>query len=61
MEKKPENIKQSSKFIKPPSEERKIQSKPKTRKIVRVVPMGIPFSPTRFKQIQELSQRDPSD
>ena len=61
MEKKPENIKQSSKSAKPPSEGRKTQSKPKTRKIVRVVPMGIPFSPTRFKQIQELSQRDPSD
>ena len=37
------------------------QSKPKTGKIVRVVPMGVPFSPERFKQIQELSQRDPSD
>ena len=61
MERKPENIKQSSKSTKPPSEERKIQSKPKTGKIVRVVPMGIPFSPTRFKQIQELSQRDPRD
>ena len=61
MEKKPENIKQSSKSTKPPSEERKTQSKPKTGKIARVVPMGIPFSPERFKQIQELSQRDPSD
>ena len=61
MEKKPENIKQSSKSAKPPSEERKTQGKPKTGKIVRVVPMGVPFSPERFKQIQELSQRDPSD
>ena len=61
MEKKPENIKQSSKSVKPPSEERKTQSKPKTGKIVRVVPMGVPFSPKRFKRIQELSQRDPSD
>ena len=57
MEKKPENIKQSSKSAKPPSEERKTQSKPKTG----VVPMGVPFSPKRFKRIQELSQRDPSD
>ena len=61
MEKKPENIKQSSKSAKPPSEERKTQSKPKTGKIVRVVPMGIPFSPEQFKRIQELSQRDLSD
>ena len=55
MEKKPENIEQSSKSAKPPSEERKTQSKPKTSKIVRVVPLGVPFSPKRFKQIQELS------
>ena len=61
MEKKPENIKQSSKSIKPPSKERKTRSKPKTGKIVRVVPMGIAFSPKWFKRIQELSQRDPSD
>ena len=61
MEKKSENIKQSSKSAKPPSEEQKTQSKPKTGKIVRVVPMGVPFSPKQFKQIQELSQRYPSD
>ena len=61
MEKKPENIKQSSKFAKPPSEERKTQSKPKIGKIVRVVSMGVPFSPERFKRIQELSQRDLSN
>ena len=61
MEKKPENIKQSSKSAKPPSEERKTQSKPKIGKIVRVVPMGVPFSPERFKWIQELSRRDLSN
>ena len=61
MEREPENSKQSSESAKPPTEERKIKSKPKTGKIVRVVPMGVPFSPTRFKQIQELSQRDPSE
>ena len=61
MEKKPENIKQSSKTAKPPSEERKTPNKPKIGKIVRVVPMGVPFSPKRFEQIQELSQRDPSE
>ena len=61
MEKKLENIKQSSKSTKPPSEERKTPSKPKTGKIVRIVPMGVPFSPKRFERIQELSRRDPSD
>ena len=61
MEKKPENIKQPSKSVKSPSEEREMQSKPKTGKIVRIVPMGVPFSPKRFKQIHELSQRGPSD
>ena len=61
MEKEPQNIKQSSKSTKPPSEERKIHGKPKTGKIVRVVPMGVPFSPKKFKQIQELSHRDSSE
>ena len=61
MEKKPENLEQSSKSARPQSKERKTQSKPKTGKIVRVVPMGVPFSPERFKRIQELSQRDLSD
>ena len=61
MEKKPENLEQSSKSTRPQSEERKTQSKPKTGKIVRVVPMGVPFSPEWFKHIQELSQRDLSD
>ena len=61
MEKKPENAKQSSRSAKPPSEERKMLSKPKTGKIVRIVSMGVPFSPKQFKQIHELSQRGPSD
>ena len=61
MEKEPQNIKQSSKSAKPSPEERKIQGKPKTGKIVRVLPMGVPFSPKRFKQIQELSHRDSSE
>ena len=61
MEKEPQNIKQSSKSAKPSSGEQKIQGKPKTGKIVRVVPMGVPFSPKWFKQIQELSHRDSSE
>ena len=61
MEKKPGNIRQSSRSVKPRSEEQKTQSKPKTGKIERVVPMGVPFSPKRFNQIQKLSQRSSSD
>ena len=61
MEKKPENVEQPSKSAEPPSEERKTQSKSKTGKIVRIVPMGVPFPPKWFKQIHELSQRGPSD
>ena len=56
MEKKAENVKQSPKSAKPPIEKGETQSKPKTGKIIRVVPMGVPFSPKRFKEIHELSQ-----
>ena len=55
MEPKAENVKQSPKFTRPPIEKGETQSKPKTGKIVRVVPMGVPFSPKRFKEIHELS------
>ena len=61
MEKKVENAKQSPKSAKPPIEKGETQSKTKTGKIIRVVPMGIPFSPKRFKEIHELSQRGPSN
>ena len=61
MEEKAKNIKQSPKSAKPPIEEGEIQSKPKTGKIVRVVPMGVPFSPKRFKEIHELSQSGSSN
>ena len=61
MEKKVENAEQSPKSARPPIEKREMQSKPKTGKIIRVVPMGIPFSPKRFKEIHELSQRSPSN
>ena len=61
MEKKPENVKQSSRSAKPLIEKGETQSKPKTGKIVRIVPMGVPFSPKQFKEIHELSQRGPSN
>ena len=61
MEKKAEDIKRSPKSTKPPLEEEETQSKPKTGKIVRIVPMGVPFSPKRFKEIHELSQSGPSN
>ena len=61
MEKKVKNAEQSPKSTRPPIEKGEMQSKPKTGKIIRVVPMGIPFSPKRFKEIHELSQRSPSN
>ena len=61
MEKKAENVKQSPKSTKPPLEKEETKSKPKTGRIVRVVPMGVPFSPKRFKEIHELSQSGPSN
>ena len=45
MEKKTENVKQSPKSMKPPLEKEGIKSKSKAGKIVRIVPMGVPFSP----------------
>ena len=61
MEKKVENVKQTPESAKPPLEKREIQSKPKTGKIVRIVPIGVPFSPKQFKEIHELSLRGPSN
>ena len=61
MEEEAENIKQSPKSTKPPIEKGGTQSKPKTGKIVRIVPMGVPFSPKQFKEIHELSQKGPSN
>ena len=61
MEKKAENIKQSPKSTKPPLEKEETKSKPKTGKIIRIVPMVVPFSPKRFKEIHELSQRGSSN
>ena len=61
MEKKTENVKQFPKSTKPPLEKEGIKSKSKAGKIVRIVPMGVPFSPKRFKEIYELSQRGPGN
>ena len=61
MKKKAKNVKQFPESAKPPLEKEETQSKPKTGKIVRIVPMGVPFSPKRFKEIRELSQRGPSN
>ena len=61
MERKTENVKQSPKSTKPPLEKEETQSKPKTGKIVRIVPMDVPFSPKWFKEIHELSQSGPSN
>ena len=61
MEEDAKNIKRSPKSAKPPIEKGGTQSKPKTGKIVRIVPMGVPFSPKRFKEIHELSQKGPSN
>ena len=61
MEKKVGDVKQSPKSTKPPLEKGETLSKPKTGEIVRIIPMGVPFSPTRFKRILELSQRGPGN
>ena len=60
MKKKDKNIKQSPKLTKHSLEKEETQGKPKTGKIV-VVPIGVPFSPKRFKEIHELSQSGPSN
>ena len=49
------------KSTKPPSEKEETKSKPKTGKIVRIIPMGVPFSPKRFQEICELSKKDPDN
>ena len=61
MDKKAEDVKWFPKSTKPPSEKEETKSKPKTGKIVRIIPMGVPFSPKRFKEICELSQKDPGN
>ena len=61
MEKKAKNVKQFPKSTKLPLEKGETQGKPKMGKIVRIVPMGVPFFPKQFKEIHELSQRGPSN
>ena len=60
MEKKAENVKQFPKSTKPLIEKGEALSKPKTGKIVRIIPMGVHFAPKRFNEIHELSQRGQS-
>ena len=61
MEKKAEDVKQSPESRKPSLEKGETQSKQKTGKIVGIIPIGVPFAPTRFKRILELSQRGPGN
>ena len=61
MDKGARDVRQLPKSTKPPSEKEETRGKLKPGKIVRIVPMGVPFSPKRFKEIHELSQRGPSN
>ena len=61
MEKKAENVKQTPESTKPPLEKGETQSKPKTSKTVRIVPIGVPFSPRQFKAIHELYLSGPGN
>ena len=61
MEKKSENVKQTPESARSPSEKGETQSKLKTGKIVKIVPIGVPFSPKQFKEIHELSLRSPGN
>ena len=61
MEKKSENVKQTPESVKSPSEKGETQSKPKTGKTVRIVPIGVPFSPKQFKEIHELYLSGPGN
>ena len=61
MEKKSENDKQNPESAKPPLEKGEIQSKPKTDETIRIVPIGVPFSPKQFKELRELYLSGPSN
>ena len=61
MEKKSENIKQTPESAKPPLEKGETQSKPKTGKTIRIVPIGVPFCPKQFKELHELYLSGPSN
>ena len=60
MDKGAGDVRQLPKSTKSSSEKEETRGKPKPGKIVRIIPMGVPFSPKRFKEIHELSQRGPS-
>ena len=61
MEKTTENVKQTPESAKSPLEKGETQSKPNTAKLVRKIPMDVPFSPKQFKEIHELSLHGPSN
>ena len=61
MDKKAVNVERLPKSTKPPTEKEETKSKPKAGKIVRIIPIGVPFSPKRFQEICELSKKDPDN
>ena len=44
------NVKQTAESVKSTSEERERQSKTKTLKFVKKIPIGLPLSPKQFKE-----------
>ena len=61
MDKGAGDVRQLPKSTKPPSEKEETRDKLKPGKIVRIIPMGVPFSPKRFQEICELSKKDPDN
>ena len=61
MDKGAGDVRQLPKPTKPPSEKEETRGKLKPGKIVRIIPMGVPFSPKRFWEICELSKKDPDN
>ena len=60
MDKGAGDVRQLPKSTKPPSEKEETRGKLKP-KIVRIIPMGVPFSPKRLQEICELSKKDPDN
>ena len=59
MDKGAGDVRQLPKSTKPPSEKEETRGKLKPGKIVRIIPMGVPFSPKQFQEICELSKKRP--
>ena len=57
MDKGAGDVRQLPKSTKSPSEKEETRGKLKPGKIVRIIPMGVPFSPKRFQEICELSKK----